>query len=612
MPEIFDLFEENNDTYLAIQFVKGRTVTDIVNSIYTGKNWFLLAVADKLRVLNLLLAIIEQVDKLHKKGYVHRDITPANFLIDKKDNIFLIDLELAYKKETDQIAEPFQLGTNGYMSPQQIGYMVPDYPDDFYAIGALMFFMFTNITPIKFDTHKIEQINDGLLHYRIEEPITTLILSCLNSKASRRPNLPEITKILSKYKVAIRQQAAQPSIRLDMKSLDTTELISSVQQSINSLTTPFFLSPDNLWVSVASSKNYAGHDQKERMISTTFRNGLSGIVYLLSKAKAVGLDISQCSAVLNNSLIYIDSQINNFWETIPPGLYRGHAGMAVALHEAITARLCTVRPQTLENLLSVEITGTDVASGISGQGLAILRCRNLLDTKWSSDKLTGISDKLLQSRLPNGSWACLKTEYGKETTSISFEHGISGIIAFLLLYNEHYPCIKMQEAIDDSLELLKRAAVKIKAQIKGKRLKSCLQTHVSFNTGIPGIVLPFLLAYRIYGKEEYKELACGLLLQIPAEFNYFNFSFINGLAGLGEAYLEAYLITSNPEFLSRAQWVSRTFHTMKNSNAQGKEFWRIVAEASPTAGLFSGNGGPIHFQLRMLFPGQISHLLLPS
>jgi putative nucleotidyltransferase with HDIG domain len=85
----------------------------------------------------------------HKANIVHLDIKPANFLVDRGNNIMLTDFGLAQKivKDASEAGEREAFGTPAYVSPEQISRGPTDQRTDIYSLGATLFHLMTGHQP---------------------------------------------------------------------------------------------------------------------------------------------------------------------------------------------------------------------------------------------------------------------------------------------------------------------------------------------------------------------------------------------------------------------------------------------------------------------------------
>lgn len=107
----------------------------------------------------IALQLVGLLDALHQNRIIHKDIKPANIIIDPKTyNIKLIDLSVAIQvteegeEQTNlELLEGTLEGTLAYMSPEQTGRMNRpiDYRTDFYSLGVTFFEMLTGELPFR-------------------------------------------------------------------------------------------------------------------------------------------------------------------------------------------------------------------------------------------------------------------------------------------------------------------------------------------------------------------------------------------------------------------------------------------------------------------------------
>ncbi len=106
----------------------------------------------------IALQIIDVIEFLHNRHIIHKDIKPANFIINPKSlTLKLIDLSLASQilEETQEYVNPDKLeGSSPYLSPEQTGRMNSpvDYRTDFYSLGITFFELLTGKLPFHANT----------------------------------------------------------------------------------------------------------------------------------------------------------------------------------------------------------------------------------------------------------------------------------------------------------------------------------------------------------------------------------------------------------------------------------------------------------------------------
>ena len=92
-------------------------------------------------LVRVLAAVAQALSFAHARGYVHRDVTPANILFDGHDQPVLTDFGIARAlANTSRITSAgLSIGTSQYMSPEQARGVEVDHRSDIYSLGVLAF-----------------------------------------------------------------------------------------------------------------------------------------------------------------------------------------------------------------------------------------------------------------------------------------------------------------------------------------------------------------------------------------------------------------------------------------------------------------------------------------
>ena len=151
---IFYIGQEGNVVFFSMAYIEGETFDDWIES----SRWF-----TEQHATWFLSHAIAALHSAHKANIVHLDIKPANFLVDRANNIMLTDFGLAEKivKGIDDQGEREAFGTPAYVSPEQIARKKTDQRTDIYSLGATLFHLFTGRTP--FEGKTVEDIVWGHL-----------------------------------------------------------------------------------------------------------------------------------------------------------------------------------------------------------------------------------------------------------------------------------------------------------------------------------------------------------------------------------------------------------------------------------------------------------------
>jgi serine/threonine protein kinase len=612
MPKIYDIIKQEDSTLLIMEYIKGDSLFDkLAEDNPYSKTWQELSINENIRILDYVIDITKIIEKMHCNGYVHRDVVPVNFLIDKKDRITLIDIELAYSLKQNQPNPPFTLGTFGFMSPEQAGSQLPTIKEDIYGLGATLIYTLTGILPIQLNSENTEELTENLYYLIAHRPIAQIIASCLKQSSTLRPTITIVSQALIEYRSNI-TNIPKPSMRkLVDENLDRGRLTDTISAALDGLTKSPVLIYDHFWFSKQITiENFTSPKNKQYKVGHGLTEGLSGILYLLARTAKLGISIEPCIKSFVMSWDHIEQNYIKGVNKMSPGLYQGTYGIGLALAEAIKSNLLEDNDSNkgkIQACLCIENENINLANGAAGQGVSLLLCKDILESNAWTLQLSKIVDSLLLRQQKGGSWR-EASGFGKINSNLILNMGYddTGIVWFLL---EHYS-INRNASVGSSIVNALNKITTNRALLSYFYNLVASRKSYEIGDGGKGLILLFIKAYEVLGNLKYKQIAETALQKYPAYISHSNFSQENGLAGIGEIYLEAWRVFRNEEWLARAKWIACLFiHTIIKKR-DGSGHWKMEQNNPPTADLFTGNSGIIHFLARIFNQNQIGYRVL--
>lgn len=132
-----DEASERTIAYLAMEYVPGRTLRDLLNE--KGRLTPRLALA-------MMDPVIEGLGAAHEAGLVHRDVKPENVLLARNGGIKIADFGLARAVSTATSTGTL-VGTAAYLPPELVTGGAADARSDIYSAGIVLFELVTGRQP---------------------------------------------------------------------------------------------------------------------------------------------------------------------------------------------------------------------------------------------------------------------------------------------------------------------------------------------------------------------------------------------------------------------------------------------------------------------------------
>jgi serine/threonine-protein kinase len=135
---LFDVGEENDVPFLAMEFVDGKTISAVLEEGTRFKPE---------RVIGLVSQVAAALDYAHSRGVVHRDIKPSNLIVSDEDKVKVTDFGIAKLADSEITHSGALLGTPSYMSPEQAMGEKLDGRSDIFSLGVVAFEMLSGQQP---------------------------------------------------------------------------------------------------------------------------------------------------------------------------------------------------------------------------------------------------------------------------------------------------------------------------------------------------------------------------------------------------------------------------------------------------------------------------------
>ena len=181
--------------YLAMERIEGRSLADLLDAPGDATAsppwpWSLSA--------SLAMQLAEALDAAHAVGLVHRDVKPANVLVEASGRVRLVDFGLARATDgaEDRVTRTGAvLGTPAYMAPEQLEGTAVGPQADVFALGVVLYRLLSGVHPFTRDSaHATALAVSTAKHRPLEERVpevpaslVAVVESCLALDPGARP-----------------------------------------------------------------------------------------------------------------------------------------------------------------------------------------------------------------------------------------------------------------------------------------------------------------------------------------------------------------------------------------------------------------------------------------
>lgn len=164
IPRIIDIFSEKDNLYIVEDYIKGRTLEDIVKN--DGS-------LDIDRICEIAMDICDILEYLHSfdPPIIYRDLKPSNIMITNEGRVMLVDFGISRVYKSEKKQDTVFMGSMGYAAPEQFGSMQSGKQTDIYGLGATMYYMFFKRPPKSITEPLKDETYEGFANKEIKDII---------------------------------------------------------------------------------------------------------------------------------------------------------------------------------------------------------------------------------------------------------------------------------------------------------------------------------------------------------------------------------------------------------------------------------------------------------
>lgn len=570
-PRAIDFFEEWEHSFLVEEFLDGVTLRQhsVLHNVTRTETPSVKHVnAFYAAFKSVFLSLNAVIHRLANNAVVFRDLSPTNVLILKDGHARLVDFEAAIEVGVDTQSNLF---TPGFASPDIFAKDKPDYSNDLFSLGALMF---AYLMPIHAALGLDDTIHTRFIpligkEFGLPESLVSLMLRLMDKDSSLRPPTNDVAHILEHHSPV---RTPEPELEYPLEPTQIQSLVEGiVQYTLRQATCErmdrLFPADPMIFVTNPLSVGY----------------GACGVAMTLARLTSeVPESIQQW--ILNHPVTT---------DQYPPGLLLGMSGIAWTLLDLENA---DVARAIIEDSRDHPIQPTyDLFYGLAGQGMASL---HFYEVEGKPEDLThaiACGDRLIEARSSaedgvGSFWT------GPDGLLFGLARGASGIALFLLYLHLATGQGKYLDAGRGALEFDLAKAIPMEGGLLWPSRAGAERTVVPyFEYGSVGVGAVLLRYHRLTGDRRYLELLQGIKRAAIRRYAIFPHKSF-GLAGLGDFLIDmANHGIDEAECMDGAHLVARGVLLFKLERDKGSlafpgdELWKISCDyltGSAGIGLF--------------------------
>ncbi|XP_027985961.2 serine/threonine-protein kinase Nek10 isoform X1 [Eptesicus fuscus] len=214
----YKTFLENDRLYIVMELIEGAPLGEHFSSLKEKQLHF-----TEERLWKIFIQLCLALRYLHKeKRIVHRDVTPNNIMLGDKDKVTVTDFGLAKQKQENSKLTSV-VGTILYSCPEVLKSEPYGEKADVWAAGCILYQMATLNPPfyssnmLSLATKIVEAVYEPVPEGIYSEKVTDTISRCLTPDAEARPDIVEVSSLISDVMMKYLDSLSTSQLALEKK-----------------------------------------------------------------------------------------------------------------------------------------------------------------------------------------------------------------------------------------------------------------------------------------------------------------------------------------------------------------------------------------------------------
>ena len=182
---VYDVGEQDGVVYIAMEFLEGQPLDEILEERRC------LPIKE---CVEIVAQVLDGLGHAHEHGVVHRDVKPANIVVNDNGNAKVADFGIAHTFDSTLTRTGTLIGTPNYMSPEQFAAGHIDGRSDLFSAAVILYELLTgerafhgdNLSTMMHNVMNSEPVPVSKVNLHVPEPLAAVLEKAISKKPLSR------------------------------------------------------------------------------------------------------------------------------------------------------------------------------------------------------------------------------------------------------------------------------------------------------------------------------------------------------------------------------------------------------------------------------------------